>query len=209
MWNSVLVVIPAVIMTLAVSALAAYALAVLEFRGRQFFYYLIVAGLTFPIFLALVPLFFVVKDLSLLNTHHGLAIVYTAFSLSFTVLFLTSFFRQVPSEMREAALVDGANERQIFMYVILPLVKPGLATMAIFNFLGQWNQYILPLVLITDEDRYVLPQGLRFLTAQQQFDADFSALFAAMTLIMVPTLAVYLVFQRRIEAGLTAGALRG
>ena len=125
------------------------------------------------------------------------------------MLFLTSFFRQVPLEMREAALIDGANERQVFLHVVLPLVKPGLLTMAIFNFLGQWNQYILPLVLVTDGDRYVLPQGLRFLTAQQQFDADFSALFAAMTLIMVPTLLVYLIFQRRIEAGLTAGALRG
>ena len=207
--NSFLTVIPSVTMTLTVSAMAAYALAVLEFRGRRAIYYLIVAGLTFPVFMALVPLFFIAKDLDLLNTYHGLAIIYTAFSVSFTVLFLTSFFGQVPSEMREAAVIDGASERQVFIYVMVPLIKPGLITMGIFNFIGQWNQYILPLVLVSDDDRYVLPQGLRFLTAQQEFRSDWSALFAAMTIIMIPTLIVYLLFQRRIEAGLTAGALRG
>jgi N-acetylglucosamine transport system permease protein len=207
--NSLRVVIPGVILTLIVSAMAAYILARFKFPGNRAIFYLFLAGLLFPIFMALVPLFFLARDLGLLNTIHGLVLVYAAYSLPFTIFFMTGFFKTLPSELHEAALIDGANEYQVFFRVMLPLAQPGLVTMGIFNFLGQWNQFILPLVLMTDKNLYVLPQGLSFMLHQQYYQSDWSALFAAVTIIMIPTLVIYVIFQNRIQKGVTVGALKG
>ena len=207
--NSMRVVIPSLALTLALSSMTAYVLARFQFVGNRALFYLFMAGMLFPIFLALVPLFFLAKDLQLLNTYSGLTLVYTAYSLPFTIFFLTSFFKTLPSELHEAALIDGANEYQVFFRVMLPLAQPGLVTMAIFNFLGMWNQFILPLVLMTERDKYVLPQGLSFMLHQQYYKTDWSALFAALSIIMIPTLMVYVVFQSQIQKGVTVGALKG
>lgn len=207
--NSLIVIIPSLAGTLLISAMTAYVLARFEFPGRRFLSYMFMAGLMFPVFLALVPLFFLVKDLSMTATYQGLILVYIAYSLPFTVFFLTGFFRTLPSEVAEAALVDGASHYRIFFNIMLPMAAPGLIAMGIFNFLGQWNQFLLPLVLMPDEKKYVLSQGLAFLAIKQGYANDYSALFAAMTITMIPTLVVYVLFQRRLESGLTAGALKG
>jgi N-acetylglucosamine transport system permease protein len=207
--NSVIVIIPSLAGTLLVSSMAAYVLARFEFPGRRVLYYLFMAGLMFPVFLALVPLFFLVQDLHMTATYRGLILVYIAYSLPFTIFFLTGFFRTLPTEVAEAALVDGASHYRIFFNIMLPMAAPGLIAMGIFNFLGQWNQFLLPLVLMPDESKYVLSQGLAFLAIQQGYANDYSALFAAMTITMIPTLLVYVLFQRRLESGLTAGALKG
>lgn len=207
--NSMRVVIPSLVLTLALSSMTAYILARFRFPGNRALFYLFMAGMLFPIFLALVPLFFLAKDLQLLNSFLGLTLVYTAYSLPFTIFFLTGFFKTLPSELHEAALIDGANEYQVFFRVMLPLAQPGLVTMAIFNFLGMWNQYILPLVLMSEREKYVLPQGLSFVLHQQYYKSDWSALFAALTIIMVPTLVVYVIFQNQIQKGVTVGALKG
>lgn len=208
-FNSLLVVVPSLVLTLALSSMTAYILARFRFFGNRALFYLFMAGMLFPIFLALVPLFFLAKELQLLNSYLGLSLVYTAYSLPFTIFFLTGFFKTLPSELHEAALIDGANEYQVFFRIMLPLAQPGLVAMAIFNFLGMWNQYILPLVLMSERDKYVLPQGLSFLLHQQYYKNDWSALFAALTIIMLPTLAVYVVFQSQIQRGVTVGALKG
>jgi N-acetylglucosamine transport system permease protein len=207
--NSMKVVIPSLILTLALSSMASYILARFRFPGDRVIFYLFLAGLLFPIFMALVPLFFLARDLGMLNTFHGLILVYTAYSLPFTIFFLTGFFKTLPSELHEAALIDGANEYQVFFRVMLPLAQPGLVTMGIFNFLGMWNQFILPLVLMSDRESYLLPQGLSFMLHQQYYQNDWSALFAAVTIIMIPTLVVYVIFQNRIQKGVTVGALKG
>jgi N-acetylglucosamine transport system permease protein len=206
--NSLIVVAGSLTLTLLFSSMAAYVLARYEFPGSRIVYYLFLIGLMFPIFLALVPLFFVVRDLRMLSTYHGLILVYTAYSLPFSIFFLTSFFRTLPSEVAEAALVDGASHYTIFFRVMLPMARPGLISIGIFNFLGQWNQFILPLVLVPDRERYVLSQGLAFLAIQQGYQNDWSALFAGLTITMLPVIVVYIVFQRRLEQGLTAGALK-
>ena len=208
-FNSMRVAIPSLVLTLALSSMTSYILARFQFPGNRALFYMFMAGMLFPIFLALVPLFFLVKDLGLLNTFLGLTLVYTAYSLPFTIFFLTGFFKTLPSELHEAALIDGANEYQVFFRVMLPLAQPGLVAMAIFNFLGMWNQYILPLVLMTERENYVLPQGLSFMLHQQYYKSDWSALFAALTIIMVPTLVVYIIFQSQIQKGVTVGALKG
>lgn len=211
--NTLLIIIPALFFTLLTSSMAAYVLARFQFRGRTFITYLFLLGMIFPIFLALVPLYFVMQKLALLDTFPGLIMVYVAFSLSFTIFFLTNFFRTLPKELGEAATIDGANQYDIFFRVYLPLAQPGLLTMGIFNFLGQWNQYILPnTLMITNNDdvtHYVLSQGLYYLQSQQFYQNDWSGLFAAVTIVMVPTLVVYLIFHDRIEKGMTAGAVKG
>lgn len=207
--NSLIVVAGSLLLTLLFSSMAAYVLARYNFRGNRVIFYGFLAGLMFPIFLALVPLFFVVRDLRMLSSFHGLILVYTAYSLPFSIFFLTSFFRTLPSEVAEAAIIDGASDYAVFWRVMLPMAQPGLVTVGIFNFLGQWNQFILPLVLMPDPNHYVLTQGLAFLAIQQGYQNDWSALFAGLTIATIPTLAVYVLFQRRLEQGLTVGALKG
>jgi N-acetylglucosamine transport system permease protein len=207
--NTLIVMAMSLTGTLLISAMAAYVIARFDFPFNRFLYLVFTAGLMFPVFLGLVPLYFLMDDLRLLNTYHGLALVYIAYSLPFTIFFLVGFFKTLPGEVAEAGIMDGASQFQVFFNIMLPMAKPGLIAMGIFNFLGQWNQFLLPLVLMQKESRYVLSQGLNFLAVQQGYQNDYSALFAAMVIVMVPTLIVYILFQRRLEAGLTAGALKG
>ncbi|MEC8261273.1 MAG: carbohydrate ABC transporter permease [SAR324 cluster bacterium] len=207
--NTLIVVVPALLLTLIISAMAAYVLARFEFVGRRFLFYMFLSGMLFPVFLALVQLFNLVNQLKMLNTFHGLILVYIAYSLPFTIFFLTGFFKTLPTEIEESAIMDGANPYQVFFKVMLPMASPGLISMGIFNFLGMWNQYVLPLVLISDESKYMLSQGLAFMLFKQFYENDWSALFAALTIIMVPTLIVYITFQKQIQDGITTGALKG
>lgn len=207
--NSLIVVAGSLTLTLLFSSMAAYVLARYEFPGNRIIYYGFLLGLMFPIYLALVPLFFVVRDLGMLSTYQGLILVYTAYSFPFSIFFLYGFFRSLPTEVAEAALVDGASHWTIFYRVMLPMAQPGLVSVGIFNFLGQWNQFLLPLILVPDRDHYVLSQGLAFLAIQQGYQNDVSALFAGLTINMIPILMVYVIFQQRLEKGLTAGALKG
>jgi N-acetylglucosamine transport system permease protein len=210
-FNSVVVVSGSLTLTMLLGAMAAYVLARYSFRGRRAIYFGFVGGMMFPVFLALVPLFFVVKNLGLLGTLPGLILVYTAYSLPFTVFFLTAFFRTLPASVSEAALVDGCSHFGLFFRVMLPMARPGLVSVGIFNFLGQWNQYILPIVLMQGEgaeDRWVLAQGLTALAVSEGYAGDYSGLFAGMTIAMLPVLLAYLVFQRQVQSGLTAGHLQ-
>jgi N-acetylglucosamine transport system permease protein len=214
--NTVIVLTGSITGTLVVSAMAAYVLARFVFPGRQVIFFAFAAGLMFPVFLGLVPLYFLVDDLKPIGlglaTYQSLIVVYIAYSLPFTIFFLTAFFKSLPSELGEAAILDGASQYQVFFQIMLPLAKPGLIAMGIFNFLGHWNQFLLPLVLMPETlsgNKMMLSQGLYFLAIQGTYDNDYGALFAAMVITMVPTLVVYVLFQRRLEAGLTAGALKG
>ncbi|MGW1778204.1 carbohydrate ABC transporter permease [Streptomyces sp. NPDC002143] len=206
--NTVLVVGGSLVGTLALGSMAAYVLARFDFPGNRFIYFLFIGGMSFPIMLALVPLFYVVNNMGLLNTIHGLILVYIAYSLPFTVFFLTAFFRTLPTSVAEAAFVDGASHSRTFFQIMLPMAKPGLISVGIFNFLGQWNQYMLPTVLNTDPDKRVLTQGLVQLAVSQGYKGDWSGLFAGLVMAMLPVLAAYIVFQRQVVQGLTAGATK-
>jgi len=208
LFNTVVVVGGALFLTMLFGALVAYCLARYPFRGNRVIYYTLVAGMLFPVFLALVPLFFVVDQLGLLGTYHGLILVYAAYALPFTVFFLHSFFRSLPGEVAEAAFLDGCSHSGVFFRVMLPMARPGLLSVGIFNVVGLWNQYLLPLALNPEPDRYVLAQGLAFLAVSQGYRSDWSGLFAGLVIAMLPVLVAYLLFQRQIRAGLTAGAVR-
>ncbi|WP_435834382.1 carbohydrate ABC transporter permease [Streptomyces albogriseolus] len=179
-----------------------------EFPGRRLIYYVMLAGLTFPVFLAIVPLFFQLQNFGLLNTRPGLILTYVAFALPFTMFFLYSFFRSLPHDVYEAALIDGAGDWRAFFQVMLPMARPGMAAVAIFNFLGLWNQFLLPVALNTDQDMWVLTQGMAAYASSQVYDIDYGALFAAIVITVVPVLIVYCVFQRRIAGSVSQGTFR-
>jgi len=217
--NSVIVVACSTFGTMLLGSMAAYVLARYRFRGNRAIYLLFVSGLAFPVYLALTPLFFVVQNIGQipvigpflgLNTHGGLILVYIAYSLPFTVFFLAAFFRTLPTAVAEAAFVDGASHTRVFFQIMLPMARPGIVSVTIFNILGQWNQYQLPLVLLSGEarDKWVLTQGIASISTAAGYDADWSALFAALSMAILPMIIVYTVFQRQIQAGLTAGALK-
>ncbi len=220
MFNSAIVVAFSTFGTMVLGSMAAYVLARYRFIGNRAIYYFFIAGLAFPVFLALVPLFFVVRNtgnlplvgpLIGLNTRGGLILVYIAYSLPFTVFFLTAFFRTLPNSIAEAAIIDGASHVRLFFRVMLPMARPGLISITIFNILGQWNQYILPVLLLQGEgadERWVLTQGIANISTSAGYEADWPALFAALTLAIVPMVVVYAIFQRQIQAGLTAGAVK-
>ncbi|MFF3249912.1 carbohydrate ABC transporter permease [Actinacidiphila glaucinigra] len=211
--NTVIVLVFSVPLTMLLGSMTAYVLARYEFPGNRIIFYLFVGGAMFPVYLALVPLFFMVSNLGMLNTYQGLILVYVAYSLPFTVFFMHSFFRTLPTAVHEAAMIDGCSHTRAFFQVMLPMAKPGLISVGIFNVLGQWNQYILPMTLMqqqssSDPDRSMLAQGLVNLAQQQGYSGDYPALFAGMTIAMLPVLVVYLSFQRQVQAGLTAGTLK-
>ncbi|MFI9560424.1 carbohydrate ABC transporter permease [Nonomuraea endophytica] len=207
--NTVVVVFFGVLGTMLLSSMAAYVLARYRFPGNRAIYFLFVSGMAFPVFLALVPLFFVVDGLGLLNSHVGLVLVYIAYSLPFTVFFLTSFFRGLPDAVAEAAMMDGASHTRTFFQIMLPMAKPGLVSLTIFNVLGQWNQYLLPLVLLPgDKNKWVITQGIADISTIAGYEADWPALFAALSMTVLPVVAAYIVFQRHIQSGLTSGAVK-
>ncbi|MEV6929965.1 carbohydrate ABC transporter permease [Dactylosporangium sp. NPDC051485] len=207
--NSVIVVSISTAGTMLLSSMAAYVLARYRFWGNRILYFAFVAGIAFPPFLAVVPLFFVVKNFGLLNTYTGLILVYIAYSLPFTIFFLSSFFRSLPNSVAEAATIDGASHTRLFFSVMLPMAKPGLISLTIFNLIGQWAQYLLPLVLMAGaKDKWVLTQGIADISTAAGYEADWSGLFAALSISILPMIVMYIIFQRQIQAGLTAGAVK-
>lgn len=207
-FNTVVVVGIATFLTTTLGAMCAYVLARFAFPGSRAIYYLLLAGLTFPIFLAIVPLFSVMRNLGLLNTVTGLVITYLAFSLPFSVFFLFSFFKTLPTEVAEAAAVDGAGEWRTFFQVMLPMARPGLASVAIFNFLGLWNQYLLPTALSPEPSARVLSQAVQAFAGQMGYRTDFGALFAAVVITIIPVLVVYIFFQRQLQGSVSQGTSR-
>ncbi|WP_426302023.1 carbohydrate ABC transporter permease [Arthrobacter sp. R-11] len=205
--NSVIVVGVSLVVVMLLGAMCAYVLARFSFRGSRVIYVLMLAGLTFPIFLAMVPLFGVLKGMGLLNQLPGLIITYVAFALPFTVFFLFAFFKNLPGEIAEAAAIDGAGEWRTFFQIMLPMARPGLASVAIFNFLGLWNQFLIP-VTINAGGPKVLSQELFVFAQQMGYAVDFGALFAAVTVTVIPVLIAYILFQRQLQGSVSQGTSR-
>ncbi|MBW1600711.1 carbohydrate ABC transporter permease [Streptomyces sp. JJ66] len=207
--NSVIILAGSLPGTMLLGSMAAYVIARFAFFGNRAVYLLFAGGMMFPIILAVVPLFFVMDNMGLLDTRPGLMLVYIAYSLPFTTFFMTAFFRTLPGSVAEAAMVDGASHTRTFFQIMLPMARPGLISIGIFNFLGQWNQFFLPLALNSEgRDKALLTQGLAELSVNQGYEGDWGALFAGLTIAMLPILVVYVVFQRQVQEGLTAGAVK-
>ena len=208
-FNSLEVTIATLIVLLPASAMAAYVLARYPFPGSKVLFGTFLGGMMFPNFLVIIPLFFLMKNLGLVDTKAGLTIVYVAYSLSFTIFVLTGFFQTLPGELAEAAMIDGCGHTRTFWRVMLPLARPGILVVAVFNAIGLWNEYSLALVLLSKQENQTLPLGLANLTMTQQYQSDWGALFAGLVIVMLPILAVYWVFRNRIHETMLAGAVKG
>ena len=206
-WNSVYVSVVSMAITVAISALAGYGLGRIRFAGRGVVYGIVLVGLTIPVQIALIPLFMNLRLLGLINTPFALIGPYTAFGLAFGTYVMTGFFAELPRELEDAARLDGAGELQIFARVMLPLTRPALATVGIFVFLQNWNEFLFALTFITEGRMRTLPTGIYALLSSE-FYGNYPILAASLVLFSAPVLALYFIFQQQFIEGLTAGALK-
>jgi len=209
LFNSLVVTLGTLVILLPIGSMAAYVLARYTFPGRNLIFGTFLGGMMFPNFLVIVPLFFLMESIHLVDTKTGLVLVYVAYSLSFTVFVMTGFFQSLPSELGEAAMIDGCSHARTFWKVMLPLARPGLIVVGIFNAIGLWNEYSLALVLIPSKANWTLPIGIAQVTMTEQYQSDWGALFAGLVIVMMPVLFVYWIFRDRIHETMLAGAVKG
>ena len=205
--NSALVTLVKVPLGLAISALAAYPLAKMRFRFDNAIFLFFVAGLAIPIHVALLPLFVLERKLDMLGSVWALLPPYLAFGIPFQVFVLRGFMKLVPGELMEAARMDGASELRILWKIMLPLIAPALATLAILDAVATWNEFLMALVLLPSADTHTLPLGL--LNFFNQFSGSYTLLSAGLVIGVFPLLIVYVVLQRFLVSGLVGGAVKG
>jgi trehalose/maltose transport system permease protein len=206
--NSVIVSVTTVLISLALGSLAAYAMGRLKFRGRTPVLYLILSMTMFPQIAILGSLYQMISNLGLFDRLPALIIAYLTFTLPFTVWVLTNFFKAMPGELEEAAMVDGATPFQAFYKILLPLAAPGLVTTGLLAFIAAWNEYLYALTFTQTRARTVQPAIASF-TGNTQFELPWGNILAASVLVTLPLVILVLIFQRKILAGLTAGAVKG
>ncbi len=207
--NSVLVTVVVVVVVALLGAMTAYAATRLRLKVGNALTSLYMVGMFIPTVLCVVPMFLQLQRIQLLDNLFGLVLLYIAVSMPFTVFVMAGFFRTLQRELEEAAFMDGCSYTRIFFSILLPLVRPGLATVSIFNFLGVWNEYVLAKTLIFSMEKSTLPLGLVRLMQAARYKADWGSLFAGLTIIMIPTVVIYVIFQNQITSGLTVGAVKG
>ena len=204
--NSIILTVISLVLLIAVSSIAAYALARLRFPGREVIFLLILASMMIPPEVTVIPLFIVVRDIGILNSRFGLVMVYVGTSMAFSIFLLRGFFMSIPHELEDAALVDGANRLRVFVYIVLPLARPGLATVAIFQGMFIWNEFFLAFIFIRQTELQTIPLGL--VNFFNRYQADWTLYFAALTTVTIPVIALYVAMQRWFIEGLTAGAVK-
>lgn len=201
--NSLLVTVGAVVLCLAVSSLLAYPLARWHFSGRAVVAALVLSGLMLPIRLGALPIFYMFQSMHLMDSRIGLILIYAAEGVPFSVFVLMAFMRSLPREVEEAAKIDGAGESRIFLQIIMPLVRPALAAVAVFRFAPTWNDFFFPLVLLRTSGKFTIPVGMtRFFG---EHSTDRGALYAGVMLALIPAILIFVFAMKHIVAGLTAG----
>jgi multiple sugar transport system permease protein len=199
----------ATLIALAIGSTAGYALARLRFPRKFLILAIILSISTFPPIAIAAPLFKLWTDIGLYNTYLGLILPFLTFVLPLTIYILVSFFREIPKELEEAALVDGATHFQAFRKVVLPLAAPGIVTAGLLAFIFAWNEFLLSITLTSDASRRPVSAAIAFFTGSQQFQIPIGTISAATVVITVPLIVLVIIFQKRIVAGLTAGAVKG
>ncbi|MFF2483228.1 carbohydrate ABC transporter permease [Paenibacillus sp. NPDC058071] len=206
--NSAIVAGASTLLSVLLAATTAYILARFAFKGSGTLLNLYLSAMMIPMILGLIPLFFLLNEMHLINKLVGLIIVYTASALPFGIFVLVGFFKTLPRELEEASAIDGAGYNRTFFTVMLPLAKSGLVSVGIMNALNIWNEYIMGTVFINDPSKYTLPVGIAIMQSEMQYRTEWGPLFAGLLLSMIPVIAVYVLFQRQIADGVTAGAVK-
>ena len=205
-FNSVVITFIKVPLGLLISAMAAYALSRIRLPARRALFLLVLFGTMLPFQVMLAPLFTLVNQLGLINRFVGIILPYLAFGVPYQVFVLHGFFNEVPKELSEAALVDGASHFTIFRRIFIPIALPVLAALLILDFVATWNEFAMALVILQDNSMWTLPLGL--MSFQSQFSNDYGQLNAAIVMTVLPATIVYLIFQRYFVSGLTSGAIK-
>jgi raffinose/stachyose/melibiose transport system permease protein len=205
--NSLYIVVGTIVLLLATASPAAFVLARFTFPGRELVYNVFLFGLLFPLTVAALPLYISIRQLGLLDSLWGVILPQVAFGLPTTILILRNFFRAIPQELEDAAIIDGASRLRFFLAVLIPLSRPALAVVSVLAAVGSWNNFLLPLLVLTDQTQWTLP--LAVTQFQQQYSTDWASVLAFVTLAMIPAVFIYLLAERQIVSGLTAGAVKG
>lgn len=205
--NSVFITFMGVLLNLAAMSMAAYVLARFEFKAKTLVRSLFAMGLLIPGAALLLPLYISVKAAGLYNSMWGLIVVYTAFGIPTSVFIMSSYFLTIPKEMEESAYIDGAGFFKTYALIILPLARPAFATAGIMQFLHCWNEFQFALTLTTGHEARTLPVALYYF--KSAFASDYGAMFAAIVLVSLPSILVYILLQKQIVSGLAAGSVKG
>ncbi len=205
--NSILLSVPSTLLVVILSTMAGYTFARLPFRGRSVAFYLVVLGLLVPFFAYMIPLYFQLRGLGLLDTLPGAILVLTSTGVSFGTFFMRAFFSDLPLELEQAARVDGASEWQIFLKVMLPLVSSGAGALGVFTFIQNWNNFLVPLLYLPGGEFRPLTTGLYQFTGGRSL--DIGPLAAGTLITIIPVVVLFLLMQRQVAEGFISGAVKG
>ncbi|MER7176444.1 carbohydrate ABC transporter permease [Streptomyces mesophilus] len=205
--SSTLIAVGTTVLTVGAAALAAFALARFAFRGREMMFTLFTMGLMFPFAVAILPLFVLLRTFGLLDNPWGVILPQAAFGLPITIVILRGFFRAIPGELEEAATLDGCGPFGFFWRILLPMARPALGTVSVLAIVASWNNFLLPLLVFSEQTWWTIPIGVQ--QFQGQYSADIARVFAYLILAMVPALAFYAVAERQLIGGITMGATKG
>ena len=205
-WNSTLIALLTALFVLPAASLAAFVIARYNFRGRELVYGLFTVGLLFPVAVAILPLFIVLRQVGLLSNPLGVALPQAAFALPISIIIMRPFFTAIPQSLQDAARIDGCGPFRFYWYVMLPLSRPVLSTIAVITIVGSWNAFLLPLLVLIDPAQHTLPIGVNNISAQ--YATDYAVVLAYTSLSMIPALVFYALAERQIIGGLTSGAVK-
>lgn len=204
--NSLIVSLGTMVGVVALALMVSFVIARYRFRLNKALYSLFAAGMMFPITVAITPLYLLLRNLHLINSHLGIVLPQIAFGLPQAIIIMVPFLKSIPLELEEAAELDGYSRLGFFFRMVLPLSGPGVATVAILTFVSSWNAYMLPLFLLNDSSKYTLPLGVQMFSSQHSVDT--AQVLAFTSLSMIPALICFTIFQKKIVGGL-AGAVKG
>jgi trehalose/maltose transport system permease protein len=207
--NSIFVAVSTVVLSLALAVAAAYALGRIQFRGRSALLILVLGVSMFPQIAVLSGMFELIRSLRLYNNLLSLTLSYMIFTLPFTVWVLTTFMRELPKELEEAAIVDGAKPYTIVTKVFMPLMGPALATTGLLAFIAAWNEFLFALTFTLSSEQRTVPVAIALISGASSYELPWGNIMAASVIVTVPLIVLVLIFQRRIVSGLTAGAVKG
>ncbi len=204
--NSAIVSVLSIGCIIMVTSMAAYVIARFKFPGRRALFLYLIVGIALPVKLAIIPIFLLMRDLHIQDTYLSLILVYTAGGVAFSMFLLVNFFKSLPRELEESAKIDGAGAFRIYWSIDLPLLKPALATVTIFNFIDVWNDFFFPLILINKKELRTIPLGIQIFYGE--YNIQWNLLFAALNIAVIPILIVFVIMSRQFISGLTEGAVK-
>jgi raffinose/stachyose/melibiose transport system permease protein len=207
MLNSIIVAVPRVTIVLLFSSLAGFAFGKLKFKGRNMFFGFILLGMMVPIQAMIIPIYYNIQKMGLINTHWAMILPALGLSMPFACFMMRAFFKEVPDEIVESATIDGCGEFKTWFFIMLPLIRPAILSLFVFEFMWSWNDFLIPMLMVYDNTKRTLPLGLMYFSGE--YTSNQSLIAAGVTICTLPIIVVYTLFQKTFIEGITAGAVKG